>query len=107
MDKFSILHNFKDTQFLVDTTYHHNTDEFELKYKFWSEKINGYITAKLMWSPEFENNFTDMFEKFKSRKYCRKFILGTEAKFLLGDYQTETNDDGKVVAATYEEKIKN
>ena len=106
MEKFAILHQCEGTQFLVHTHYHHDTDEFILTYKFWSQKINGFISATITWDSEHEEDMIKMFNKFKSKSYCTIFMIGTETKLLTSEIETVEDKDGMVVKASYEEKLK-
>lgn len=81
MDQFAILHEFEDTQFLVNKSYEPETDEFNLTYKFWSAKINGYIEVTMSHESKNESNHLEMFEKLKDKGYCELFMKGTVAKF--------------------------
>lgn len=80
MDKneFSILQNISTGQFLVDTTFNHDKEEFELSIKFWAKNINGYATIKHHWSEDKEQFFRETFDKFKSVEYCEKWVKAVD-----------------------------
>ena len=72
--EFAILHNLKSGQFLVDTTYDHESEEFNLSFKFWVSKMNGYATITLKWTDDKETDFIETFNKFKSVDFCEKWV---------------------------------
>jgi hypothetical protein len=80
-EDFAIIHELEDTQFLAHRWYEPDDDTFKLLYKFWCEKINGFISATLTWQEDKETDHNAMFDKFRDIEYCKKFKLGTEAKF--------------------------
>lgn len=72
--EFAILHNLEEGQFLVDTTYNHDTNEHELSFKFWASNINGYATMTFTWLDDKEQDFISAFEKFKNAEFCKEWI---------------------------------
>ena len=78
-NEFAILQNLSTGQFLVDTTFNQDKDEYELSFKFWSKKVNGFATITYHWSEDKEESFRDTFEKFKSVEYCEKWVASINA----------------------------
>lgn len=72
-NEFAILHNTEDNQFLIDTDFNHEKDEYGLRFKFWSEDFNGYAEIKLHWKSNDEENFIKTFERFRSLNECIKW----------------------------------
>ena len=72
--EFAILHDIDGIQFLVDTDYCHDKEEFSLRFKFWASYINGYATLTLKWTDDKENDFKESFIRFKSADYCKEWI---------------------------------
>lgn len=91
MEIFGIIHDLQDTQFLVDKGFNHETNQFELTYKFWSVRINGFIKSTVVWEEKYENDFNEMFERFKDVRYCYSFKIGTEEKLISSLSQQEIN----------------
>lgn len=82
MESFSILHELPDTQFLVDTTFNHDTEEHELSMKFWCNAMNGFATMTLRWPTSKESDFNRTFEEFKDVEKAKNWIDGFEQKFI-------------------------
>jgi len=79
---FCILHNIEGTQFLVDTTFNHDTDEFELTIKFWFEYINGYTSATLKWHADKKDDFNKLFDKLKDVEYAKVWLNGLKNQMI-------------------------
>jgi hypothetical protein len=75
--EFSILHELKGTQILIDTDYDHDQEKYNLSFKFWSNKMNGYAKIIMSWTADKEKDFKNTFDKFKdlseSEKWYKKF----------------------------------
>lgn len=69
-EEFCIVHDTKSTQLLIDTDFDHNTDEFKLRFKFWSNEVNGFITNELTWSGSRYDDWKREFEALKDRSYA-------------------------------------
>jgi hypothetical protein len=82
MEQFAILHELEGTQFLIDTTFDHDNDEYELTMKFWCEAINGFTSMKLKWPAENEEDYKRTFEELKDSAKAEKWKAGFEAKFV-------------------------
>lgn len=80
-DVFAILHDIEDSQFLVDTTYNHDTLEHELTIKFWCEKVNGYTSATLRWQDDKKDDFENLFQKLKDIEYAKVWLNGIKNQF--------------------------
>lgn len=72
--EFAILHDIDGIQFLVDTDYDHDENEFSIRCKFWARYINGYATFTLKWSEDKEDDYKECFIKFKSVDFCKEWI---------------------------------
>ena len=74
-NEFAILHQLPKTQALVDTTYNHDEDKFELRLKWWCKKVNGYAEMKLSWDKQkdFTRTFNEMKESSKVQEWIDKF----------------------------------
>jgi hypothetical protein len=83
MEQFSILHEFEKTQFLVDTDFNHESDEYELTMKFWCGAINGFTSIKSTWPAEREEDYKRTFEELKRPEKALKWIEGFEAKYVI------------------------
>lgn len=68
--EFCIIHDTKTTQLLIDTDFDHGSDEFKLRFKFWSDKVNGYITNELTWADYKEDDWQGEFEALKDKSYA-------------------------------------
>ena len=73
-NEFAILHTLATGQFLVDTTYEHDSDEFKLSVKFWSSNVNGYVTMTLSWTGNDEADFIKTFDMFRTVEYCENWV---------------------------------
>ncbi|MEB0262873.1 hypothetical protein [Mucilaginibacter sp. 10I4] len=82
INQFSIIHELPETQFLVDTTFNHDTYEFELSMKFWCKAMNGFATMTLRWPPSKESDYRRTFKEFKDVEKAKKWIAGFEQKLL-------------------------
>ena len=72
--EFAILHEIDGRQFLVDTDYDHEEENFKLSYKFWNPSVNGYVTMTLSWEDSKEDKFKETFEKFRDPEYCKLWM---------------------------------
>ena len=72
--EFAILHELNGSQFLVDTTYDHEEEQFKLSIKFWASEVNGYVTMTMSWSDDKEDKFKETFDKFKDPEYCKEWV---------------------------------
>lgn len=73
-DDFAILHTIDEQQFLVDTTFNHNTEEHELTIKFWHDEINGYTSATLRWYKDKSDDFEKLFLRLKDIEYAKVWL---------------------------------
>ena len=81
MNEFCILHQLEETQFLVDTEYDHEKEEYSLSLKFWCAKINGYTTLKLNWGNDKVADYKRTFEEFKDIEKAKLWKKGFELKY--------------------------
>lgn len=79
MEQFAILHEFEDTQCLIDSTYDHEEETFSINLKFWSTTINGFLSMKLGYTDE--ENFKAAFEKLKSKDEVKNYMEGINSAF--------------------------
>jgi hypothetical protein len=80
-DDFAILHIIDGSQFLVDTTFNHETDEHELTIKFWYDYVNGYTSATLRWKGDKQADFEKLFTKLKNPDYAKIWLDGIKGQF--------------------------
>lgn len=76
-DDLCILHqSIEGTQVLIDTTFDHENDNYQLTIKFWYEAINGYTSATLIWAADKEADYKTLFERLKDADYIKKWLAG-------------------------------
>lgn len=75
MKEFSILHNLKETQFLVDTNYEHGEESpFTLTIKAWIPAANAFAKLTMSWSEEKEEDYKKTFSEFKQIETAEKWF---------------------------------
>ena len=72
--EFAILHDLESGHFLVNTTFNHDDDMYELSIKTWSVKMNGYATLTMSWEQNKQKDFEETFSKFKDVDFCIKWV---------------------------------
>jgi len=80
MEEFAILHNFESTQCLIDSNYDSDEETFNIKIKFWSVKVNGFITLTMGWEFNQESEYKQAFEHFKSKDKAIEWINKFESQ---------------------------
>ena len=64
--EFAILHDFENTQFLANSSYDSDNDQYKIDIKFWNDTVNGFIELSLGFDGDFEDKFEEAFDSFKN-----------------------------------------
>lgn len=74
MIEFAILHKTKKTQILITNEFDVLEDKFIIEIKAWDDKNLAFEVATQTWNKDQEDYFLKYWKKFKSKKYCKRFI---------------------------------
>ena len=75
-ENFCIVHDTKTTQILIDPDIDHDEKVHKIHIKFWSNGMNGFVTATPSWSFDHTSDYEGMFDKLKDIEYAATFCNG-------------------------------